>query len=74
MALFIKYQHGEGSWHVHERHPSSRYGDVSTVLEIQADGDELVHLKTRFNNLPMRKDRAVVTWYGEMAKFIYSNL
>ena len=42
------------------------------LLFIQADGQELEHIQTRFANLPY--SHRVCTWRGEMARFILDNL
>lgn len=47
--------------------------DVESVLEIQADGDELEAIREQFPSLVIPK-HAVVRWYGDMAKFIVGNL
>lgn len=58
-----KYQ----EWHVGEKvshifHPH--------ILCIQADGDELEYLKQKLTGIPFYPGR-IVTWYGDMARFIY---
>jgi hypothetical protein len=60
----------ERTWHVGDSVPVVR--DVQTI---QADGHELAYLQNPlyFKNLPM-SSKAVVTWHGDIAKFIYSNL
>ncbi len=42
------------------------------VVEVQADGDELEHIRREFRNLPGRSAR-VVRYYGDHAKFIAGN-
>jgi hypothetical protein len=47
-------------------------GSLSQVIEVQADGDELLHITQRFTNLPMTNGR-VVRWFGDHARFIVAN-
>jgi hypothetical protein len=58
------------SWHVGEPLPEI---DVSRVLVVQADGDELEFIYREFANIPHGRG-GVVMWYGDMAKFIAGNL
>lgn len=62
-------------WHVGQQRPCL-VGDTpfEDVCEIQADGHELDHIRSRFKNLPDSPDSAVVRWKGEMAQFIYDHL
>jgi len=46
--------------------------DGDDVTEVQADGDELEHIRHKFTNIPM-STRNLVVWYGDMAKFIVEN-
>ena len=66
--------HGEKKelyWHVGERKPS--LDTHETVIEIQADGDELDHVRKIYVNLPQASGR-VVLWKDPFAQFIYDNL
>jgi hypothetical protein len=47
--------------------------DATKVTEVQADGGELAHIINYMENIPYSKNRAVQTWYGDLAKFIVSN-
>ena len=48
--------------------------DGDDVVEVQADGDELMHIFNNFTNIPWpNKSKRVVVWYGDMAKFIVEN-
>lgn len=47
--------------------------DADSVLEVQADGDELAHILHTMDNLPYSKTQSVQTWYGDHAKFIVAN-
>lgn len=54
------------------------------VIEVQASGNELGYIIEQFTNLPMFKSQAdkgsalymsyTMTWHGDFAKFIMSNL
>lgn len=46
--------------------------DPGTVLEIQADGDELGRILMQCQNIP-RTNSAVQRWFGDMAEFILFN-
>ena len=63
--------HSEHTWHVGEQTYSACASYVSSV---QADGDELDYIKETMLHLPMRRDKSVVSWYGDHAKFIIANL
>lgn len=58
-------------WHVGEGRPGV---NMEQVEEIQADGDELEHIKSNFTNLPMANHVHVVRWSGEFARFILNHL
>ncbi len=83
MSMFIMTQinapHGqkeEFEWHVGEG-PIGRGDGLnldSIVIEMQADGDELDHIRNLYSNIPFRDGKRAVRWYGEMAKFIVGNL
>lgn len=60
------------SWHVGEACPVG-YDKIDSVVEVQADGDELSYIIRRFTNLPYPVTRSA-RWFGDMAKFIVGNL
>jgi len=67
--------HGEKRelyWHVRELKPYREMGE--TVIDIQADGDELDYIHDFFTNLPSRPKARVVVWLAPFAQFIYDNL
>lgn len=77
MAMFIEVDHHGYSddrpitrqWHVGEKlqiHPL-------LVISVQADGDELEAIYATCGNIPTSNNR-VVTWHGDFAKFIVSNV
>jgi len=75
MALDILINGKYKSWHVGEKNPVA-YNEVQDVEEVQADGDELEHIKDMFLNqmpLPTPRNR-VVRWFGDHAKLIVGNL
>ncbi len=57
------------TWHVGQRQAVP----ARSVIEVQADGDELMYVLTRMSNLPYTQ-AVVQTWYGDHAKFIAGNL
>ncbi len=69
--LYIVTHNNERTWHVGR--PLPKITDVSTLTEIQADGNELRHIKENFDNLIMPSSEVCV-WYGDLARTIYLNL
>jgi hypothetical protein len=74
MWIISKGSSVDRTWYVTE--PSSPQGgiDVNEVTKVSADGHELEYITAKFVNLPVRSDKRLVTWYGDMAKFIVGNL
>jgi hypothetical protein len=60
-------------WHVGQPNPIN-FHNVNKVVEVQADGDELLFIATQFRNIPMALKPSVVRWFGDDAKFIAANL
>lgn len=86
MALYAtEYSENGGEtpvilWHVGTPFPSdiAKFAMQKTTLELQADGDELEHIKRVFSlggtyTIPMPQKR-VVRWYGDIARTIIGNL
>lgn len=73
-------QAGFITWHVGNPLPSDslerRFGDgwIDGVTEVQADGDELEHLRHQFVNLPFSTRNFSPSWFGDTAKFIVYNM
>lgn len=62
------------TWNIGNEVPSFAGGDkFRDVVEIQADGHELLYIGRHFTNLPMSKSK-IVTWSAPWAQFIYDNL
>ena len=61
----------EKQWHIGQTVPLIQEG--YEVSEVQADGDELDYLLDNLSGLPMSKS-PVVSWFGDMAKFIIHNI
>lgn len=59
---------------VHVGEVVSRNSLAIGVISIQADGHELEFIAKNFSNIPIPKTNSVVIWYGEMARFILSNI
>ncbi|MDO7847594.1 hypothetical protein Q5H92_14585 [Hymenobacter sp. M29] len=82
MALILTTNHGTIQFNLPFTLTNSKdFGNaVKELISVQADGQELEYIKQAFTNLPMRVGSPqtpgglVVTWYGELAKFIVSNL
>ena len=75
MALFFEYPNNHfKSWHVGESNPV-KFEDVDQIKSVQADGDELEHVKGMFwkSSFPIPNNR-VCRWFGDHAKLIAGNL
>lgn len=59
-------------WHIGEKNPIP-YNGVNSVIDIQADGDELRHIQSSFTNIPIANVR-VMRWFGDIARTIIANL
>ena len=44
-----------------------------TVKKLQADGDELVLILTKIQNIPLAPGKNVMVWSGDIAQFIFDN-
>ena len=72
--LYIKFNNGsDREWYV-GRGPKEIKKYSLEVSSVQADGDELEHIKDKFKNIPLSIVERVVTWFGDNAKFIVANL
>jgi hypothetical protein len=61
-------------WHLGEEKPVNvSHVNIREVEEIQADGEELIEVLEKFSNIPRTTNR-VQRWFGDLAKFIVSNL
>ncbi len=59
-------------WYIGSK-SSLKNAQVSTVTEVQADGDELQWVLDNITGIPTNKNR-VVRWFGDHAKFIAGSL
>lgn len=57
----------EAVWHIGESLP---YIETQCIQFIQADGDELDHIKNQFGDTIPFSKRPVQSWYGDFAKSI----
>jgi len=81
--LSIIFQSGKGRvWHVGEENPVT-FIETNAVQEIQADGDELDHIKNMFGQpddaygkptYPNIPNNRVVRLFGDFARTIIGNL
>jgi hypothetical protein len=72
MLYFVTSDKKEIAWHTREKCPLT-FADRGNIIEVQADGDELEYIKNKFTNIPMSTNR-VINWYGDIARFIASNM
>ncbi len=52
---------------------SVKGNEILEVLWVTADGHELLQIKAEITGIPM-SNLPVVTWHGDLARFIVSNL
>ena len=62
------------TWYVGECVPKMDGLNGDRCDFVQADGDELLFIKSRFHNLPIVRGNEVVAWTGDLADFIFRNL
>lgn len=64
------------SWNIGQKLFEGKFHDLAnSVVEIQADGDELDYILVHFENIPIvDNQRVVVRYFGDHAKFICANL
>jgi hypothetical protein len=76
-VIYIVSHYADGvdvrtAWHVGDK---LRFDNVSNIVEIQADGDELELVQALCKNLRNINDCArVKRWFGDEAKFIAANV
>jgi hypothetical protein len=62
-------------WYIGQKNPLKEEELYNCeIVEIQADGDELEHIKQYITGIPFRKAARVQRWFGDMANFIAHNL
>lgn len=85
--LYITYKReGYGydyhTWHIDTKLPegmkeklsdSANAEDLSNLVSVYADGDELEWIENNFRNMPVGKGRST-TYFGDMAKMIVAAL
>jgi len=83
MYVVIKDSNGgkirEAGWHVNMGKPEVRPFNTLErhtfqVVEVQADGHELLYIRKNFRQLPDCPEKGVVVWRGDFAQFIYDHL
>lgn len=84
MSLYITATHKDGAEWVCEYHVGkclrNEFVEVlkafhdCTVMEVQADGNELEAIKRQLENIPFAKGKRVVRWFGDDARFIIANI
>ena len=77
MSLYIATSAGEKiaitDWHSGGAKLSDAIKDISLVIIVRADGDELELIRSRISGIRMANNR-VVHWVGDDARFIVENL
>lgn len=70
--LTIVFKDGHSTeWHVGE---STKILNLDEVKEITADLDELDYILYHIVNIPSRQGSGVITWHGDIARFILANM
>lgn len=62
------------TWHIGELIDGNVFLTESTIVLVQADGDELEYIKRNFTNIPFHVTKRVQRWVGDDAGFIAHNL
>lgn len=76
MSFYIEFYHEKTgyhtkiTWNIPTEKPKGV--DLEQKIMLQADGDELNHIYTRFIGMP--QCYRICKWRGEMAAFIFENL
>lgn len=73
MVMFVQTKDRPQGDYTYRLKSGMQIAAPETVIEIQADGDELLYIEKQFKNLPSTTNR-VVRWHGEFARFIAYNL
>lgn len=73
MLYIVDTRGREIIWHVGKPLPVI-HDILSNIVSVQADGDELEHVRDTISGIPDRKDARVVSWFGDHARFIAGNL
>lgn len=75
----------EKQWYIGGVKPLNDF-EITTISYIQADGDELEHIRVLFTHrftadiththctIPLPINKRIVKWYGDIAKTIIANL
>lgn len=77
MALYINRENINQKWRTTQYVPFGLQGNPEEVVQVAADGDELIHIAQSFKNVPLPSHitgHTQAIWYGDMAKFIVANL
>jgi hypothetical protein len=73
MTMYIVSGPHEYLWHVGENIDNVKtFGKLNEINEIQADGDEYVHIVNNFRNLPISGTK-IIKWKAPWAQFIVDN-
>lgn len=82
MSFYLKTKTGQQfEWHTGTKKPMHIPGGASfitktetfnNVLYLQADGDELEHIRMKIHNIPI--GYSVFIWRDNLAQLIYDNL
>lgn len=69
MLILVDDKGHEHNWWVNQKNVAP---DL-TVKKLQADGDELMMILAKIQNIPLAPYNRVVVWSGDIAQFIYDN-
>lgn len=70
----------EFEWHIGDIHKPFDFSNdaindsIHEVIEVQASGDELQHIRHKLYNIRDNNDQPLIRWFGDEAKFIAANL
>lgn len=73
MALYFCTKSETGCWYIGQTLSPAFVTMLKSVVEVQADGDELEFIKESFTNIPFSVRNHII-WKGEFARFIAENL
>lgn len=71
--ILIKHENGDESrWFIND--VFFYWMNIQSVVEVQADGNELEYINKNFDNIPFHNSKETQRWFGDMARFIAGNL
>lgn len=52
----------------------SAYSNPDMLIQVAAEGEELIHIRNKFKNIPDVPSNQAMTWFDETAFFIATNI